>query len=129
MLADRLEATNQRVIDQSLSSVAGRVAATLLSQLEERLKGGGERRDVELFASPSDIATLAGTSREETVKLLHWLESEELLTVRRGRMIVHDPDALASRCASGSDPVLVAKRLLVDLRRQAPVVRRRLVLR
>ena len=96
-LADRLRATNQRLFESSVSSTSGRVIATLLSQVEARQQQGAGDRDVEVVGSVVDIARLAGAQRESAARVMYWLENEGLITIKRGRVIVHDVPALTAQ--------------------------------
>jgi len=97
-LADRLRATNERLFEYSVSSASGRIIATLLSQVEARQQHDGVGdRDVELVGSVVDIARLAGTARESATRVMHWLENEGLITIRRGRVTVHDVIGLSNQ--------------------------------
>jgi CRP/FNR family transcriptional regulator, cyclic AMP receptor protein len=94
-LADRLRAANERLFEHALATVAGRVAATLLAQVEARLAQGAKSLNVEVVGNSTDIARLAGASREAATRVMHWLENEGVITMKRGKTIVHDPDALS----------------------------------
>jgi CRP/FNR family transcriptional regulator len=94
-LADRLRAANERMFEHALATVTGRVAATLLGQVESRQSQGAGDRDVELVGTPVDVARLAGAPREQATRVLHWLENEGVITLKRGKTIVHDPAALS----------------------------------
>jgi CRP/FNR family transcriptional regulator len=96
-LADRLRATNQRLFEASLSSVSGRVVATLLSQVEARQERGAGERDVEVVGSIVDIARLAGADREGATRIMHWLENEGIISIKRGKVIVHDVGLLSQQ--------------------------------
>ena len=93
-LANRLRETNERVLEHALASTSGRVVATLLSQVEARQAQGAGDRDVEVIGTATDIARLAGAPRESVVRVLHRLENEGVISMRRGKTIVHDPTAL-----------------------------------
>jgi CRP/FNR family transcriptional regulator len=93
-LANRLRATNERLLEYALASVSGRVVATLLSQVEARQSQGAGDRDVELVGTTTDIARLAGSSRESVARVMHWLENEGIISMKRGKTIVHTPSAL-----------------------------------
>jgi CRP/FNR family transcriptional regulator, cyclic AMP receptor protein len=93
-LADRLRAANERISSQSFQTVAGRVASALLSQVEARQKEGASERDVLITATQTDIAQLAGSSRESASRFLASLEREGIVTCGRGKVVVHDPAAL-----------------------------------
>lgn len=94
-LADRLRAANERMFEHALATVTGRVAATLLGQVESRQAQGAGDRDVELVGTPVDVARLAGAPREQATRVLHWLENEGVITMKRGKTVVHDPAALS----------------------------------
>jgi CRP/FNR family transcriptional regulator len=94
-LADRLRAANERMFEHALATTTGRVAATLLGQVEARQAQGAGDRDVELVGSAIDIARLAGAPRESATRVLHWLENEGVISLKRGKTVVHDPAALS----------------------------------
>lgn len=94
-LADRLRAANERMFEHALATVTGRVAATLLGQVEARQAQGAGDRNVELIGTPTDIARLAGAPREQATRVMHWLENEGVITMKRGKTVVHDPAALS----------------------------------
>lgn len=94
-LADRLRATNERLLELALASTSGRVIATLLSQVEARQAQGAGDRDVEVIGTATDIARLAGSPRESAVRVMHSLENQGVITMKRGRVIVHNPAALS----------------------------------
>ncbi len=94
-LAERLRASNERLFEHALATVTGRVAATLLGQVEARQAQGAGDRDIELVGSPVDVARLAGAPRESVARALHWFENEGTITLKRGKTVVHDPAALS----------------------------------
>ena len=94
-LADRLRAANERLFEYALATVSGRVAATLLAQVEARQAQGAGDRDVVVVGSPTDVARLAGAAKESATRVLHWLENEGVLTLKRGKTVIHDPTALS----------------------------------
>jgi len=94
-LADRLRASNERMFEHALATVTGRVAATLLGQVEARQAHGAGETDVEVVGSSVDVARLAGAPRESATRVLHWFENEGIITLKRGKTIVHDPSALS----------------------------------
>jgi CRP/FNR family transcriptional regulator len=96
-LADRLRATNERLFEYALATVSGRVVATLLAQVEARQAQGAGERDVEVVGTATDVARLAGASRESTMRVMHFLENEGVITMKRGKTIVHDPAALSKQ--------------------------------
>ena len=95
-LANRVRAANERLARQSFQGVAGRVASVLLAQVEARRQEEGSEGDVVVTATQADIAELAGSARESASRFLATLEREGVVTLRRGRVVVHDPDALGN---------------------------------
>jgi len=94
-LADRLRAANERMFEHALATVTGRVAATLLGQVEARQAQGAGDSDVELVGSAVDVARLAGAPRESATRVMHWLENEGVISMKRGKTVVHEPAALS----------------------------------
>ena len=93
-LADRLRAANERLSRQSFQTVAGRVASALLGQVQSRDAYEAGRRDVLVNATQAEIAQLAGASRESASRFLARLERAGVVTTGRGKVMVHDPEAL-----------------------------------
>jgi CRP/FNR family transcriptional regulator, cyclic AMP receptor protein len=95
-VAGRLRAANERLARQSFQTVAGRVASALLGQVESRrTDGAGDNGSPVLIeATQAQIAQLAGASRESASRFLAKLERAGLITTGRGKVLVHDPDAL-----------------------------------
>lgn len=107
-LGRRLRETNERLARRSFQSVQSRVAAVLSelvaqaqaqaqvqvpAQAGDGSAGGG---DVPITATQTDLAKLAGSSRESASRFLAVLERAGVISQGRGRLIVHDPDALRS---------------------------------
>jgi CRP/FNR family transcriptional regulator len=90
-LADRLRRTNERLTRQSFQTVQSRVASVLLEQVQDGARDGG---GVEITATQAELAQLAGSSRESASRFLAGLERAGVISQGRGRLIVHDPDAL-----------------------------------
>jgi CRP/FNR family transcriptional regulator len=93
-LADRVSRTNERLLQQSFQTVAGRVASALLAQTVSRQAEGGPEEDVLIRATQAEIAHLAGTSRESASRFLATLERAGVVTLGRGKVTVHDPGRL-----------------------------------
>ncbi len=93
-LADRVRHANERLAQQSFQTVAGRVAGTLLEQVGTRQAEGAAEHDVLVKATQAEIAQLAGTSRESASRFLATLEREGVVTLGRGKVVVHDPERL-----------------------------------
>ena len=51
-------------------------------------------RDVLVTATQADLAQLAGSSRESASRFLAVLERAGVISQGRGRLVVHDPEAL-----------------------------------
>jgi CRP/FNR family cyclic AMP-dependent transcriptional regulator len=105
-LASRLRAANEKLARQSFQPVAGRVASTLLAQVEARrghasaatdtdsAGDSGGPGDVVIEATQAELAQLAGSSRESASRFLADLERAGVVTTSRGKVVVHDPEAL-----------------------------------
>lgn len=95
-LGRRLRDANERLSRQSFQTVQSRVA-TVLSQLVERARGETDTNgddDILLVITQSDVAQLAGSSRESASRFLAVLERAGVVTQGRGKITVHDPAAL-----------------------------------
>ena len=93
-LAERVNRTNERLLQQSFQTVAGRVASALLAQTITRQADGGPEADVLIRSTQAEIAHLAGTSRESCSRFLATLERAGIVTLGRGKVTVHDPARL-----------------------------------
>jgi CRP-like cAMP-binding protein len=94
-LGRRLREANERLTRQSFQTVQSRVAVVLGQLVEQaRSEGSGGERDVLVKITQSDIAQLAGSSRESASRFLAVLERAAIITQGRGRITVHDPEAL-----------------------------------
>ena len=93
-LAERLRRANERLLQQSFQTVAGRVAGALLTQVIARQAEGAPERDVLIRATQAEIAQLAGTSRESASRFLATLEREGVVMLGRGKVTVHEPGKL-----------------------------------
>jgi CRP/FNR family cyclic AMP-dependent transcriptional regulator len=94
-LGRRLREANERLARQSFQTVQSRVA-TVLADLVESVRS--ERRqdgeDVLVVSTQAELAQLAGSSRESASRFLAVLERAGIITQGRGKLVVHDPDAL-----------------------------------
>jgi CRP-like cAMP-binding protein len=115
-LGRRLRETNERLARQSFQTVQSRVASVLLELVAQELaargpdgdggRAGGQQpaaesqpfaqpsADVLVTATQADLAQLAGSSRESASRFLAVLERAGAITQGRGRLVVHDVDAL-----------------------------------
>lgn len=92
-LGRRLRETNERLSRQSFQTVQSRVA-TVLKGLVVEVVGEGAAADVLVVATQADVAQLAGSSRESASRFLAVLERAGVITQGRGKLIVHQPEAL-----------------------------------
>jgi CRP/FNR family transcriptional regulator, cyclic AMP receptor protein len=93
-LGRRLRETNERLSRQSFQTVQSRVAVVLRELVDQEMRDG-QRTDVLVTATQADLAQLAGSSRESASRFLAVLERAGVISQGRGRLTVHDPDALA----------------------------------
>ena len=93
-LASRLRTANERLLQQSFQTVAGRVASALLTQVIARQAEGAGESDILVKATQAEIAQLAGTSRESASRFLATLEREGVVSLGRGKTTVHEPARL-----------------------------------
>jgi CRP-like cAMP-binding protein len=90
----RLRETNERLARQSFQTVQSRVASVLAELVAAaRAEGSGEA-DVLITATQTDLAQLAGSSRESASRFLAVLERAGVITQGRGKLTVHDPGRL-----------------------------------
>jgi len=111
-LGRRLRETNERLTRQSFQTVQSRVAVVLSELVAQELatqessgdvpqkstevsSGENPGRDVLVTATQADLAQLAGSSRESASRFLAVLERAGVISQGRGRLVVHDPEALA----------------------------------
>jgi CRP-like cAMP-binding protein len=105
-LGRRLREANERLARRSFQSVQSRVAAVLgdlvaqaqvQAQAQAQAGGaGGADGDIAITATQTDLAKLAGSSRESASRFLAVLERAGVISQGRGRLVVHDPEALRS---------------------------------
>lgn len=93
-LGRRLRETNERLSRQSFLTVQSRVAAVLSQLVEAARAEGTDGADVLITSTQSDLAKLAGSSRESASRFLAVLERAGIITQGRGKLVVHDPEAL-----------------------------------
>jgi CRP-like cAMP-binding protein len=92
-LGRRLRETNERLSRQSFQTVQSRVAV-VLSELVAQEGADGDGQDVLVRATQAELAQLAGSSRESASRFLAVLERAGVISQGRGRLVVHDPQAL-----------------------------------
>jgi CRP-like cAMP-binding protein len=93
-LGRRLRAANERLARQSFQTVQSRVAGVLAQLVEQARAEGAAEGDVLLTATQTELAQLAGSSRESASRFLAVLERAGVISQGRGRLTVHDPAAL-----------------------------------
>lgn len=92
-LVRRLRAANERISRQSFQTVPSRVAGVLLQLVAEEAHGAAEG-EVTIRMNQSDLAQLAGTSRESVSRFLADLERAGVVRPGRGRVTVLAPGKL-----------------------------------
>jgi CRP/FNR family cyclic AMP-dependent transcriptional regulator len=93
-LGRRLRETNERLSRQSFQTVQSRVAVVLSELVAQERVDGSDGSDVLVTATQADLAQLAGSSRESASRFLAVLERAGVISQGRGRLVVHDPEAL-----------------------------------
>jgi CRP/FNR family transcriptional regulator len=93
-LGRRLRAANERIARQSFQTVQSRVAVVLGQLVEQAVAEGRDGHNVLVTATQADLAQLAGSSRESASRFLAVLERAGVISQGRGRLVVHDPEAL-----------------------------------
>ena len=93
-LGRRLRETNERLSRQSFQTVQSRVAVVLGALVEQEIAEGKGQADVLVTATQADLAQLAGSSRESASRFLAVLERAGVISQGRGRLVVHEPQAL-----------------------------------
>ena len=92
-LVRRLRAANMRLSRQSFQTVPSRVAG-ILAQLSREDQDGDELAEVTIRMNQTDLAQLAGTSRESVSRFLAELERAGVVRSGRGRVTVLQPNKL-----------------------------------
>ena len=93
-VAGLLQRSEDRRFASATSTVNGRILSTLLALVEQRQVREAGEENVELVGSTSDLARLSGAQKDDTARVLHWLENEGVIRLKRGRIIVRSPAAL-----------------------------------
>jgi CRP-like cAMP-binding protein len=93
-LGRRLRETNERLARQSFQTVQSRVAVVLAQLVDQESVDGRPDGDVLVTTTQADLAQLAGSSRESASRFLAVLERAGVISQGRGRLVVHDRDAL-----------------------------------
>ncbi|WP_312863012.1 Crp/Fnr family transcriptional regulator [Spinactinospora alkalitolerans] len=90
-LGQRLADCEQRLTDMVCKNVTERTAGTLCTLAGPAGEGG---RPVSVKLTHEQLARLTGTTRERTTKALGDLAGQGLIRLRRGSVLVLDPDGL-----------------------------------
>jgi CRP-like cAMP-binding protein len=93
-LAGRLRETNERLTRQSFQTVQSRVAAVLAKMVAAARSDGARGSEVLIVSTQAELAQLAGSSRESASRFLAVLERAGVISQGRGKLVVHDPEAL-----------------------------------
>jgi CRP/FNR family transcriptional regulator len=93
-LVRRLRTANERISRQSFQTVPSRVAGVLSQLVAEESPRGGEGGEVTIRMNQTDLAQLAGTSRESVSRFLADLERSGIVQPGRGRVTVLAPEKL-----------------------------------
>ena len=93
-LTRRLREANERLTRQSFQTVPSRVAGVLNQLLAEEALTPQIRDGVTIRLRQSDLAQLAGTSRESVSRFLATLERAGVVKVGRARVTVLEPERL-----------------------------------
>jgi CRP/FNR family transcriptional regulator, cyclic AMP receptor protein len=93
-LGRRLRETNERLSRQSFQTVQSRVASALMELVAAARADGAGDTDVLITATQSELAQLAGSSRESASRFLAVLERAGIITQGRGKLTVHTPERL-----------------------------------
>lgn len=94
-LVRRLRAANVRLSRQSFQTVPSRVAGILSQLSREAQDGDGDpAEEVTINMNQTDLAQLAGTSRESVSRFLAELERAGVVRSGRGRVTVLEPEKL-----------------------------------
>ena len=95
-LTRRLREANERLTRQSFQTVPSRVAGVLNQLLAEDGTTPQMRDGVTIRLRQSDLAQLAGTSRESVSRFLATLERAGVVQVGRAEVTVIEPDRLSA---------------------------------
>ncbi len=95
-LTRRLREANERLTRQSFQTVPSRVAGVLNQLLAEDEITPQVRDGVTIRMRQSDLAQLAGTSRESVSRFLATLERAGIVQVGRAKVTVLEPDRLSA---------------------------------
>ena len=95
-LGRRLRESNERLARQSFQTVQSRVAVVLSQLVLRAVAEGAPPGRVLVTATQADLAQMAGSSRESASRFLAVLQRAGVISQGRGRLVVHDLEALDS---------------------------------
>jgi CRP/FNR family cyclic AMP-dependent transcriptional regulator len=95
-LTKRLRDANERISRQSFQTVPSRVAGVLARLIADNELPAAGPDGVTIRMTQSDLAQLAGTSRESVSRFLAGLERSGVVKCGRGRVTVLEPERLGS---------------------------------
>jgi CRP-like cAMP-binding protein len=95
LVAQRLAEEREEQSNTTVAAVGERAAGKGPDARDEGSSIEGSGRDVLVTATQADLAQLAGSSRESASRFLAVLERAGVISQGRGRLVVHDPEALA----------------------------------
>jgi DNA-binding response OmpR family regulator len=93
MLSDNLTEKEEQLLKLAYNSVRKRVAEALVT-LQNRYQKEGEKQ-FSINISREDIANLAGTATETTIRTLSDFKDEKLIEIKSGAIYLLDPEKLA----------------------------------
>jgi CRP-like cAMP-binding protein len=94
LVAQRLAEEREEQSNTTVAAVGERAASKSPDARDEGSPIEGSGRDVLVTATQADLAQLAGSSRESASRFLAVLERAGVISQGRGRLVVHDPEAL-----------------------------------
>jgi CRP-like cAMP-binding protein len=95
LVAQRLAEEREEPSNATVAAAGERAAGKGPDARDEGSPIEGSGRDVLVTATQADLAQLAGSSRESASRFLAVLERAGVISQGRGRLVVHDPEALA----------------------------------
>ncbi len=95
LVAQRLAEEREEQSNATVAAAGERAAGKSSDARDEGSPIEGSGKDVLVTATQADLAQLAGSSRESASRFLAVLERAGVISQGRGRLVVHDPEALA----------------------------------
>lgn len=102
MVCDRLRTTNDLIEDAAFLALPARLAKRLLSFCHSSVDLA-DRATTEIHISQAEIGQLLATSRESVNRLLQEWREEGWVSLGRGRVIIHDHQALQDIVVTATD--------------------------